>query len=108
MRLQIIKSLLGLIKLRFIINFNILYMFQTKITSQGTISIPAVIRRKYNIKAGELVTIEDTGTGKITISKSTDFATLRKMNSPYLSNNPTSYKNGDGLEAYVIEKYGQK
>jgi AbrB family looped-hinge helix DNA binding protein len=80
-------------------------MFQTKITSQGTISIPAVLRRKYDLKPGELVTIEDNG--KITITKNTDFSSLRQMNAPYLENKPDSYKNGDGLAAHVLEKYGQ-
>lgn len=80
-------------------------MFQTKITSQGTVSIPVALRRKYGLKVGEVVTIEDTG--KITISKNTDFATLRQQNATYLSNKPPSYKNGDGIEAYVTEKYGQ-
>ena len=80
-------------------------MFQTKITSQGTISIPAVLRRKYDLRPGELVTIEDNG--KITITKNTDFTSLRKMNAPYLVNKPASYKNGDGLAAYVLEKYGK-
>ena len=81
-------------------------MFQTKITSQGTISIPAALRRKYNLKAGELVTIEDNG--KITITKNTDFGTLRKMNAAYLSNKPASYKNGMGIEAKKKKKYGHK
>jgi len=81
-------------------------MFQTKITSQGTISLPAALRKKYNLKPGEFVTIEDTGT--ITIKKQTDFATLRQKNAPYLVNKPAAYKNGDGLAAYVVEKYGQK
>lgn len=80
-------------------------MFQTKITSQGTISIPIALRRKYGFKVGEVVTIEDTG--KITISKNTDFATLRQKNATHLSNRPSSYKNGDGIEAYVTEKYGR-
>ncbi len=80
-------------------------MFQAKITSQGTISIPAALRRKYDLKPGELVTIEDTG--KITITKNTNFASLREMNAPYLVNKPDSYKNGDGLTVAVLEKYSK-
>ena len=80
-------------------------MYQTKITSQGTISIPVALRRKYGLEIGEIVTIEDTG--KITVSKSNDLAELRERNSMYLSNQ-TVTKNGAGLEAYVDEKYGQK
>jgi AbrB family looped-hinge helix DNA binding protein len=80
-------------------------MFQTKITSQGTISIPAALRKKYDLKPGETVTVEDTG--KITISKSTDFASLREKNAAYLSGKHIPYQSGAGLEAYVNEKYGQ-
>ncbi len=79
-------------------------MFQTKITSQGTISIPVALRKKYNLKPGEVVTLEDTG--KITISKSLGFASLREKNTKYLTENPLPYQNGAGLEAYVTEKYG--
>lgn len=80
-------------------------MFHTKITSQGTISIPVALRKKYNLKAGEVVTIEDTG--KITITKNTDFNALRKKNTAYLTKRTIPYRNGAGLEAYVTEKYGQ-
>ena len=78
-------------------------MFQAKITSQGTISIPAVLRKKYGMKAGETVTITDNG--QISIIKATDFATLRAKNAKYLKNAPASYQNGDGFTAHVLEKY---
>lgn len=81
-------------------------MFQTKITSQGTISIPAALRKKYNFKVGETVTITDNG--QISIVKNTDFATLRAKNAKYIKNAPDSYQNGDGFAAHVLEKYGKK
>ena len=78
-------------------------MYTTKITSQGTISIPSALRRKYNLKIGETVTITDNG--QITIVKNPDFATLRAENAKYLSGTPIPYKNGDGFAAHVLEKY---
>lgn len=80
-------------------------MFQTKITSQGTISLPAALRKKYDMRVGETVTIEDNG--KITISKNADFTSLRERNAKYIQTNPSVYQSGDGLTAHVVEKYGK-
>ncbi|HMO77832.1 MAG TPA: AbrB/MazE/SpoVT family DNA-binding domain-containing protein [Candidatus Paceibacterota bacterium] len=79
-------------------------MFQTKITSQGTISIPAALRRKYGLKIGESVIIEDNGV--ITITKGTDLTSLRQKNAIYIDKKPTVTPNGSGIEAHVINKYG--
>lgn len=79
-------------------------MYQTKITSQGTISLPAALRQKYGLKAGEIVTIEDNG--KITIVKNTDFGTLREQNGKYLAPKD-EYRSGDGLTTHVKERYGK-
>jgi AbrB family looped-hinge helix DNA binding protein len=82
-------------------------MFQTKITSQGTISIPAPLRKKYSLQPGDTVTLEDTG--KIVITKNADFASLRQQNAKYLTGKkPFVTKNGDGFTMHVMEKYGQK
>lgn len=83
-------------------------MFQTKITSQGTISLPTALRKKYGFKPGEIITIEDNE--QITIHKTPSFAELRKKNGKYLENVPKNYtyKNGDGFVAHVKEKYGKK
>ncbi|MFM2339914.1 MAG: Antidote-toxin recognition MazE, bacterial antitoxin [Candidatus Parcubacteria bacterium] len=82
-------------------------MFQTKITSQGTISIPAPLRKKYGLMPGDTVTLEDTG--KITITKNPDFASLREQNAKYLTGKkPFIAKSGDGFAMHVMEKYGQK
>lgn len=81
-------------------------MFQTKITSQGTISIPAALRKKYDLKAGQTVTITDNG--QITIVKNLDFETLRQRNAKYIKSEPFISKGGDGMTAYVLEKYAKK
>lgn len=81
-------------------------MYQTKITSQGTISIPAALRQKYGLKIGEVVTLEDNGT--ITIVKNPDFNTLREQNKKYLTPDSAEYRNGDGFTAHTQEHYGKQ
>jgi AbrB family looped-hinge helix DNA binding protein len=78
-------------------------MYTTKITSQGTISLPAALRKKYGFEAGQTVTITDNG--QLVIEKNTDFETLHKENAKYLPAEPIPYKNGDGFTAHVLEKY---
>jgi len=80
-------------------------MYKTTITSQGTISIPAVLRKKYGFVTGEKLMIEDTG--KIVVSKAPNFADMRKMNQKAIKKF-VPYKSGDGFAAHVIEKYGKK
>ena len=80
-------------------------MFQTKITSQGTISLPAALRQKYGLKIGETVIIEDNG--YLTIHKGSDLAALRAKNSTYLKAPTVPTPTGAGLEVHVIEKYGK-
>lgn len=79
-------------------------MYTTKITSQGTISIPAPLRKKYGLEIGQTVIIEDNG--KISLSKPTDFTTLWEENARFIKK-PVVYKSGDGFTAHVLEKYGQ-
>lgn len=83
-------------------------MFQTKITSQGTISLPAAIRKKYGFNPGEIVTIEDNG--EIIIRKTPSFSELRAKNAKYVKNAPKDYvyKSGEGIGTHVKEKYGEK
>ena len=79
-------------------------MYKTKITSQGTISLPAALRRKYNLKQGDELSIEDSG--KLVISKVPDLSTLRSKNKEFAKKS-TKYSPGDGFSAYVKEKYGK-
>ncbi len=82
-------------------------MYQTKITSQGTISIPAPLRKKYGLVPGDTITLEDNG--KIIIQKSTDLASVRAQNAKYVvDKKPFIAKGGDGFTMHVLEKYGQK
>lgn len=49
-----------------------------KVTNNGMISIPAAIRKKYNIHDGDQVIIIDDETGSIKIIPVEDVETLRK------------------------------
>lgn len=79
-------------------------MYKTKITKQGTISLPVVLRRKYNLQPGDELTIEDNG--KIVVSKVQDLCHLREKNRVYVKQ-AMNYTAGDGFVAHVIEKYGK-
>jgi AbrB family looped-hinge helix DNA binding protein len=80
-------------------------MYKTKITSQGTISLPAALRKKYDLKPGETVILEDNG--RITIVKNADFETLRSQNSKYMKPKPDELRGGDGFTSHVVEHYGK-
>jgi AbrB family looped-hinge helix DNA binding protein len=83
-------------------------MNTTKVTTQGTISLPIALRRKFSVMPGDTLSIFERQ-GEIIITKTPDIAAVRLMNKKYLKNfNLENYKNGDGMADYVIEKYGKK
>jgi len=81
-------------------------MGQTVLTSQGTLTLPAEVRRRHNLRPGDILTIEDSD--GIRIVKNTGLAELRAKNRAYLKNAPKKYKQGDGFAMHVTEKYGAK
>ena len=108
-------------------------MYTTTVTKKGTISLPAVLRRKYNILAGSTILIEDGEVLRIVIPEPIE--ALRARNAIRLARGgfkkgvpvdergweayidekygrhakkPGHYKNGDGWAVYVMEKYGKK
>lgn len=80
-------------------------MYQTTLTSQGTLTLPAAIRRRYNLRSGDSLTIEDDG--EIHIIKTIGFGDMRKKNQTF-AKVVRAYKQGDGMAAHVIQKYGKK
>lgn len=83
-------------------------MNTTKVTSQGTISLPAAIRRKFNVKPGDTLIVSEKS-GDIVISRTPDLAAIREANKKYLKNyDLKNYKSGDGWKAHVMKKYGKK
>ena len=84
-------------------------MFTTKLTSQGTITLPIELRRKFNLQVGETLIVGDSG--MITISRPLDLSTVRAKNKIRLYGRGKTvhiYRNGEGFEAHVTEKYGKK
>ena len=84
-------------------------MYTTTLTSQGTITLPAELRRKYHLKAGQTLTIEDLDT--LVIHKVPNIDDVRARNKSYLTKRArsagSSYRQGDGMRAHVEEKYGR-
>ena len=83
-------------------------MYTTVVTSQGTISLPAAIRRKYNVRAGDTVRIEDGDVLRIVIQEPIE--ALRARNAIRLARG--GFKKGvpvdeRGWEAHIDEKYGR-
>jgi bifunctional DNA-binding transcriptional regulator/antitoxin component of YhaV-PrlF toxin-antitoxin module len=84
-------------------------MYMTKLTSQGTITLPAELRRKYRLKAGQVLAIEDLDA--FVIHKVPLVAEVRARNKQFLTKRTASlsraYRQGDGMRAHVQERYGQ-
>lgn len=84
-------------------------MYTTTLTSQGTITLPAELRRKYRLEAGHVLTIEDLDT--LVIHKVPNLADMRSRNKQYLTPRAraaaASYKAGEGFAAHVQEKYAR-
>ena len=84
-------------------------MYTTTVTSQGTISLPAAIRRKYNVRAGDTVRIEDGDVLRIVIPEPIE--ALHARNAVRLARG--GFKKGvpvdeRGYELYIDAKYGKK
>jgi AbrB family looped-hinge helix DNA binding protein len=80
-------------------------MYQTKLTSQGTVSLPATLRRKHNLRPGDVLTIEDVGDIRLVVNMS--LSDMRKKNQAYTKVSPV-YTQGDGFAAHIKERYGKK
>ena len=87
------------------------YMIYTaKITSKGTTTIPADLRRKLGLKTGSEVAFSSTKKGEITIERVPTIEELRLRAQAEMTKQGTTdilknYKSGDGFTAHVKEKY---
>jgi bifunctional DNA-binding transcriptional regulator/antitoxin component of YhaV-PrlF toxin-antitoxin module len=90
-------------------------MYTSVITSQGTITLPAALRRRYNAQTGTRVRIHDSGTGIVVTAqpKPMTLDELQTFTQGILRKNgimPGSliHLEKDAHAEYVKEKYGKK
>jgi len=89
----------------------------SSVTSKGTITVPAKVRKQLGIKPGMMVTIEVNKKGNAEIMRPVDIEDLRKRTAEHLRKMgftpkklremAENYQNGDGITAHVLEKYGR-
>lgn len=89
--------------------------YYSTVTSKGQITLPAGIRKKMNLKAGQRVSITQGDNGKVNIEVPPSIddiraqlrANLKKkgFTATQLRKMAEEYKSGDGFTAYVQEKY---
>ena len=86
--------------------------FNTIITSKGTTTIPAAIRKQLGIKPGMYISFtQDKRTGDYVIKRAQTIAEVRSLNRKALKQAKTAtkpYRSGDGFGSLVTEKYGKR
>ena len=82
--------------------------YQTIITSKGTTTIPAAVRKSLGLKPGMRVSfIQDRNSGKFELQRAHTIEEIRAINRAALKTTPTrEYKSGDVFTEFVTEKYG--
>lgn len=87
-------------------------MYSTRLTSKGTTTIPAALRKKLGLKPGMSVTFTaGKKPGQVLLERSMTLQELRALNKAAMKRAGTwdkEYYSGAGMEAYVLEKYGKK
>ena len=91
--------------------------FYSTVTSKGQITLPASIREKMNLKAGQKVSITQEDTGKVNIQVSPSIEDIRAQlqvnlrkkgfTPEKLRKMAEEYRSDDGFVAYVEEKYSE-
>lgn len=89
--------------------------YYSTVTSKGQITLPAGIREKMNLKAGQRVSITQGDNGKVNIEVPPSIDDIRAQlranlmkkgfTATKLRKMAEEYKSGDGFTAYVKEKY---
>ncbi len=78
------------------------------VTSQGTTTIPAEYRKKYNITQGSRLSVHDNPqTGQIILSVYPTLDEIHQLNETIIKENNLSfkaYKTGDGFRAHVKKR----
>jgi AbrB family looped-hinge helix DNA binding protein len=84
----------------------------TILTSKGTTTIPAAIRKQLGIKPGMYLSfIENKVTGEYVIRRAQTIEEVRSLNKEALKLAKTSlkqYESGDGFNQFIAERYGER
>lgn len=90
--------------------------YYSTVTSKGQITLPASMREKMRLKAGQRVSITQSSTGQVNIDAPPSIDDIRKQLQTNLKKQgftpnklrtiAEEYKSGDGFANYVEEKYG--
>jgi bifunctional DNA-binding transcriptional regulator/antitoxin component of YhaV-PrlF toxin-antitoxin module len=83
--------------------------YKTILTTKGTTTIPAIIRKSLGVKPGMYVTFsEGDKPGEYIVKRSLTLAELRQLNREALQKAGTTkkrYTGGDGFRAHVAQRY---
>lgn len=92
--------------------------YYTTLTEKGQITLPAAFRRKLKLQPGKKLSVSLGRDGNITIQSPPSIEEVRLKNSELLltcgftpeklEEMAESYQNGDGMAAFVQEKYGAR
>ena len=90
--------------------------YYTTLTSKGQITVPAVIRRKLGLEPGKKLSITLGSDQTITVQSSPTLEQVQRKNRELLLARgftpaklramAEDYQNGDGITAFVQDKYG--
>ena len=85
--------------------------YNTILTSKGTTTIPAAIRKQLGIKPGMYISFtQDKRTGDYVIKRTQTIEEVRALNKDALKRaktSPKQYKSCDGFNQFIAEKYGE-
>ncbi len=86
--------------------------YNTILTSKGTTTIPAEIRKKLGVKPGMYVSFtQNKKTGEYVLKRAQTIEEIRSLNDVALRQSKTAhkeYKNGNGFGQFIVEKYGKQ
>lgn len=80
-------------------------MYTSKVTSQGTITIPAALRRKYGLKPGARIGISEDG--RMLFDAVKERLKIRGENKAVAKRRRRRYRQGEGFSIAVKERHGK-
>ena len=90
----------------------------TTITEKGQITLPAAIRQRWQVSAGQKIQVSLRPNGDVMVEPLVNADTLRQETQRYLTGQgytpnmlremAESYQNGRGISTHLEKKYGKK